>query len=125
MTRAATMLADPCTGARRRDFAGPASWPTRRGTSPIMVLMARVDGWLLPTSWPAWPAYSSSRPDTWRVQGWDAPPAAGLKPPQGDTDASRPTGAVKEQARASRIHDRALSRRAWRRACLIARLMIS
>src|SRR3954468_6889139 len=25
--------------------------------------------WSLPTSWPAWPAYSSSRPDTWRVQG--------------------------------------------------------
>src|SRR3954447_25581772 len=24
--------------------------------------------WLLPTSWPAWPAYSSSRPDTRRVQ---------------------------------------------------------
>src|SRR3954453_7093788 len=24
--------------------------------------------WLLPTSWPAWPAYSSSRPDTWRGQ---------------------------------------------------------
>src|SRR3954452_20867332 len=47
---------------------GPASWPTRQGTSPIMVLTARSGRWLLPTSWPAWPAYSSSRPDTWRVQ---------------------------------------------------------
>src|SRR3954470_15738233 len=54
---------------------GPASWPTRWGTSPIMVLTARSGRWLLPTSWPAWPAYSSSRPDTWRVQVW-TPPAA-------------------------------------------------
>jgi len=36
---------------------GPASWPTRRGTCPIMVLRARCGRWLLPTSWPAWPAY--------------------------------------------------------------------
>src|SRR3954463_3349336 len=35
--------------------------------------------WLLPTSWPAWPAYSSSRPDTsggYRVgTGWTPPTA--------------------------------------------------
>src|SRR4051812_42426151 len=48
---------------------GHASWPTRRGTCPIMVLTARSGRWLLPTSWPAWRAYSSSRLDTWRVQG--------------------------------------------------------
>src|SRR5215211_6168449 len=38
---------------------GPASWPTRWGTCPTMVLTARAYGWLLPTSWPAWPADSS------------------------------------------------------------------
>src|SRR4051794_4906966 len=41
---------------------GPASWPTRQGTSPIMVLRARSGRWLLPTSWPAWPAYSDQAP---------------------------------------------------------------
>src|SRR5215216_5105367 len=45
---------------------GPASWPTRQGTCPIMVLRARCGRWLLPTSWPAWPAYNSSRPDACR-----------------------------------------------------------
>src|SRR4051812_48288805 len=59
--------------SRARLPTGPASWPTRRGTCPIMVLRARSGRWLLPTSWPAWPAYSSSRPDTSggyrRVQG--------------------------------------------------------
>src|SRR4051794_16629820 len=48
--------------------AGLASWPTRQGTSPLMVLKAQGGCWLLPTSWPAWPAYNSWRPDTWRVQ---------------------------------------------------------
>src|SRR5215207_5204350 len=51
---------------------GLASWPTRQGTCPIMAITARADGWLLPTNWPAWPAYSSSRPDTsggYRVDG--------------------------------------------------------
>src|SRR5215218_8699664 len=41
---------------------GPASWPTRWGTCPIMVLTARSGRWLLPTSWPAWPAYSDQAP---------------------------------------------------------------
>src|SRR3982750_3707028 len=45
---------------------GPASWPTRRGTCPIMVLTARCGRWLLPTSWPAWPAYNVCLPDTCR-----------------------------------------------------------
>src|SRR3954451_6810210 len=49
--------------SRARLPTGPASWPTRWGTCPTMVLEARADGWLLPTSWPVWPAYSSSRPD--------------------------------------------------------------
>src|SRR5215203_2215281 len=49
--------------SRARLPPGPASWPTRWGTCPTMVLEARADGWLLPTSWPVWPAYSSSRPD--------------------------------------------------------------
>src|SRR3954468_15829353 len=42
---------------------GPASWPTRQGTSPLMVLKAQDGCWLLPTSWPAWRAYNSWRPD--------------------------------------------------------------
>src|SRR5215211_4930519 len=41
---------------------GPASWPTRWGTCPTMVLKARSGRWLLPTSWPAWPAYSDQAP---------------------------------------------------------------
>src|SRR5215212_4355567 len=45
---------------------GPASWPTRRGTCPIMVLTARSGRWLLPTSWPAWRAYNVCLPDTCR-----------------------------------------------------------
>src|SRR4051812_23903950 len=45
---------------------GHASWPTRRGTSPIMVLTARSGRWLLPTSWPAWRAYNVCLPDTCR-----------------------------------------------------------
>src|SRR3954447_12161237 len=56
--------------------AGLASWPTRRGTSPLMVLKAQGGCWLLPTSWPAWRAYNSWRPDTWRVQGGSAGGAA-------------------------------------------------
>src|SRR5215207_5286309 len=60
---------------------GPASWPTRQGTCPIMVLRARCGRWLLPTSWPAWPAYNSSRPDACRGyrlgaelrRAWEAP----------------------------------------------------
>src|SRR3954463_16614573 len=52
---------------------GPASWPTRQGTCPIMVLTARSGRWLLLTSWPAWPAYSSSRPDTFGGYRMDAP----------------------------------------------------
>src|SRR3954466_3496047 len=43
--------------------AGLASWPTRQGTSPLMVLKAQGGCWLLPTSWPAWRAYNSWRPD--------------------------------------------------------------
>src|SRR3954463_12030419 len=52
---------------------GPASWPTRRGTCPIMVLMARCGRWLLPTSWPAWRAYNVCLPDTCRGYRMDAP----------------------------------------------------
>src|SRR6185312_14013022 len=52
---------------------GPASWPTRRGTSPIMVLTARSGRWLLPTSWPAWRAYNVCLPDTCRGYRWTAP----------------------------------------------------
>src|SRR3954453_11835696 len=91
MTRAATTLADPCTGAPRRDFllglrrgqlvgAHVPSWCSRHGWTPVapdelarlasLQLVAtrrlrRIRGgrWLLPTSCPAWPAYSSSRPD--------------------------------------------------------------
>src|SRR4051794_28845687 len=48
--------------SRARLPTGPASWPTRQGTSPIMVLRARSGRWLLPTSWPAWPAYSDQAP---------------------------------------------------------------
>src|SRR3954452_13434718 len=51
---------------------GPASWPTRQGTCPIMVLRARCGRWLLPTSWPAWPAYNPSLPDAWRGYRVDA-----------------------------------------------------
>src|SRR5215207_24768 len=50
---------------------GPASWPTRQGTCPIMVLRARSGRWLLPTSWPAWPAYSDQAPP--EGTGVDAP----------------------------------------------------
>src|SRR6185503_18895088 len=52
---------------------GHASWPTRRGTCPIMVLMARSGRWLLPTSWPAWRAYNVCLPDTCRGYRMDAP----------------------------------------------------
>src|SRR3954462_2388068 len=52
---------------------GPASWPTRQGTCPIMVLRARCGRWLLPTSWPAWPAYNPSLPDACRGYRMDAP----------------------------------------------------
>src|SRR3954451_8590560 len=45
---------------------GPASWPTRQGTCPIRVLKAQGGCWLLPTSWPAWPAYIPSLPDACR-----------------------------------------------------------
>src|SRR3954467_11941805 len=59
--------------SRARLPTGPASWPTRRGTSPIMVLMARSGRWLLPTSWPAWRAYNVCLPDTCRGYRVDAP----------------------------------------------------
>src|SRR4051812_45722073 len=52
---------------------GHASWPTRRGTCPIMVLTARSGRWLLPTSWPAWRAYNVCLPDTCRGYRVDAP----------------------------------------------------
>src|SRR3954466_233341 len=61
---------------RARLPTGPASWPTRQGTCPIMVLTARSGRWLLPTSWPAWRAYSSSRPDTFGGYRADGPPGA-------------------------------------------------
>src|SRR4051812_26866630 len=51
---------------------GPASWPTRQGTCPIMVLRAQGGRWLLPTSWPAWPAYNPSLPDACRGYRWPA-----------------------------------------------------
>src|SRR3954447_13544034 len=91
MIRAATTFAGPCTGAPRRDFllgmrrgqlvgAHVPSWCSRHGWTLVapdelarlasLQLVAtrrlrRVQGgrWLLPTSWPVWPAYSSSRPD--------------------------------------------------------------
>src|SRR3954463_11486522 len=53
---------------------GPASWSTRQGTSPIMVLKAQGGCWLLPTSWPAWPAYTSWLPDA--SGGYRVGPAA-------------------------------------------------
>src|SRR3954469_26062171 len=59
---------------------GPASWPTRQGTCPIMVLRARCGRWLLTTIWHAWPADATSLPDPclWyrpRVQ-YGRPPTA-------------------------------------------------
>src|SRR5215207_7613264 len=62
--------------AKARLPTGLASWPTRQGTCPTMVLTARADGWLLPTSWPVWPAYSSSRPDASGGYRVDGPPDA-------------------------------------------------
>src|SRR3954466_67674 len=55
---------------------GHASWPTRRGTCPIMVLTARSGRWLLPTSWPAWRAYNVCLPDTCRGYRCGRPPTA-------------------------------------------------
>src|SRR5215210_3158760 len=57
---------------------GPASWPTRQGTCPIMVLRARSGRWWLPTSWPAWPAYSDQAPP----EGTEWTPLNGLGVPE-------------------------------------------
>src|SRR5215831_5814781 len=69
--------ADPCTGARWRDFllgirrgqpvgAHVPSWCSRHG----------VDGWSLPTGGPAWLAYDFCLPDSadgTGVDGWSLP----------------------------------------------------
>ena len=39
---------------------GHPSWPTRQGTSPTLVLGARVHMWLLPAGWPARTAYTGT-----------------------------------------------------------------
>jgi hypothetical protein len=52
------------------------SWPTRRGTCPILVLKARGGRWLLPTGRPAWPAYNSRQPDVSGGYRVDASPTA-------------------------------------------------
>ena len=66
--------ADPCTGARWRDFllgirrgqpvgAHVPSWCSRHG----------VDGWSLPTGGPAWLAYDFCLPDAADGTGWTPP----------------------------------------------------
>src|SRR5215213_2243110 len=74
---------------------GPASWPTRRGTCPIMVLTARSGRWLLPTSWPAWRAYNVCLPDTCRGYRMDAGCSRRAGPPgqlTARTDQTPPEG---------------------------------
>src|SRR5215204_4155265 len=74
MTRAATTLAGPCTGAPRRDFLlGLRHGQLVRAHVPSWCSGHGVDGWLLPTSWPAWPAYNSWLPDACRGYSMDAP----------------------------------------------------
>src|SRR3954470_19311598 len=54
---------------------GPASWPTRQGTSPIMVLKAQGGCWLLPTSWPDPKSLRQVDPDhDERYRGGKRPP---------------------------------------------------
>src|SRR3954454_24432675 len=70
---------------------GHASWPTRRGTCPIMVLTARSGRWLLPTSWPAWRAYNVCLPDTCRRYRVDAPDGISVPEWRCYTDSGRRT----------------------------------
>src|SRR6516164_6144045 len=75
--RAAMTAADPCTGARWRDFllgirrgqpvgAHVPSWCSRHG----------VDGWSLPTGGPAWLTYDFCLPDAADGTGWTPPTAS-------------------------------------------------
>ena len=68
-TRGAMTPADPCTGARRRDFL----LGIRRGQLvgahvPSQCSMHEVEAWLLPAGEPAWIAYSFWLPDATMVR---------------------------------------------------------
>ena len=72
------------------------SWPTRRGTCPIMVLKARGGRWLLPTSWPVCTAYDSCCQTSPDGTGWTACPRS----------RGRPCGMVYARGRTGQDHQR-------------------
>src|SRR6516164_3109870 len=84
--------ADPCTGARWRDFL----LGIRRGQPvgahvPSWCSRHEVDAWSLPAGGPAWLAYDVCLPDAADGTGWTPPTAS---PCQGDGVKLSPEGGV-------------------------------
>src|SRR3954452_15533222 len=68
MTRAATTLADPVRALQGATSDWACVMANSSGHKSHHGAHGTGGRWLLPTSWPAWPAYNPSLPDAWRVQ---------------------------------------------------------